>query len=163
MAESIELVTAERDAAIRESDHYQRKVLELQSKLSERECHIERMRESARLVTDERDRLIEKGIELSSKLHTFMEAKGALHAERDALERRLNDVLTAGWRSCIDHLIKPSDPCPVCRLSAVSKLLDDWEKAIERGVGVQPRAGIYNLRCALAPAVETHGQISKVE
>ena len=29
----------------------------------------------------------------------------------------LEDIKTAGWRSCIDHIIKPDSPCPVCLLA----------------------------------------------
>ena len=34
-----------------------------------------------------------------------------------------------GWRACIDHIIRPDSPCPVCE---VEKLTDEIEQKSER-------------------------------
>lgn len=34
----------------------------------------------------------------------------------DELRAELRSFITAGWRSCIDHLIKPEHNCPICRI-----------------------------------------------
>jgi len=34
-----------------------------------------------------------------------------------------------GWRSCIDHIIRPDSPCPVCR---IEELIREWESQAEQ-------------------------------
>jgi hypothetical protein len=68
----------------------------------------------------------------------------------------------AGWRSCIDHIIRPDSPCPVCRiteltaqLEAVKALNDDILRGIARGEHYAPdRREIYDR---LATALQERG------
>lgn len=33
------------------------------------------------------------------------------------------DIAKAGWRSCIDHIIKPESTCPVCEIERLNNVL----------------------------------------
>jgi hypothetical protein len=48
----------------------------------------------------------------------------------------LKEFAAAGWRSCIDHLIKPHDPCPICMIEQLTKALD---KSTRRSVDLQDK------------------------
>ena len=39
----------------------------------------------------------------------------AIREENKRLAEEVESFTNAGWRSCIDHIIKPETPCPVCR------------------------------------------------
>jgi len=41
-----------------------------------------------------------------------------MEKQRDDALLRLEEITKAGWRACIDHIIRPDSPCPVCRLEA---------------------------------------------
>lgn len=51
----------------------------------------------------------------------------------DQLNEKLRELQFSGWRSCVDHIIKKDDPCPVCTLNTVSNLLDDALKRMRGG------------------------------
>lgn len=38
------------------------------------------------------------------------------HCHVERLEAQIAAIEKAGWRSCIDHIIRPDSPCPVCRI-----------------------------------------------
>jgi DNA repair exonuclease SbcCD ATPase subunit len=42
----------------------------------------------------------------------------------------LEAQITSGWRSCIDHIIKPSDPCPVCLIEELEAENDKQRREI---------------------------------
>ena len=54
-------------------------------------------------------------------------------------QKRIDDLTerfqSAGWRSCIDHIIKPESSCPVCRIeeltARVQYLVDHWPVPLE--------------------------------
>ena len=33
-----------------------------------------------------------------------------------------------GWRSCVDHIIRPDSPCPVCRIAELEAEKEDYEE-----------------------------------
>lgn len=41
----------------------------------------------------------------------------------EQLEEELERFKTAGWRSCIDHIIKPEDECPVCMIIELEEFI----------------------------------------
>ena len=47
------------------------------------------------------------------------------HLERIAeLEAEQKAIAGSGWRSCIDHIIRPDSPCPVCRIAELEKKIE---------------------------------------
>jgi hypothetical protein len=83
--------------------------------------------------------------------------------EIKALSLKLDAITKAGWRSCIDHIIRPDSPCPVCalataeaRLSKASKAMEAWMNA---NYDAEEDTAIKELNEALAPAVEQRGCI----
>ena len=63
---------------------------------------------------------------ISNKLKDFVADTRGAEIERLTAE---NKALTeSGWRSCIDHIIRPDSPCPVCgieRLTSDNEMLRD--------------------------------------
>ena len=37
------------------------------------------------------------------------------------LERENAEMAKAGWRACLDHIVRPDSPCPVCRVEALER------------------------------------------
>lgn len=58
-------------------------------------------------------------------------ARETIKLQRDALEQ----MQSAGWRSCIDHIIKPESACPICRIekleAALTRCVDEIEENLE--------------------------------
>ena len=40
-------------------------------------------------------------------------------------QRTIQNFEKAGWRCCIDHLLKPEHPCPICKLERAEKQRDE--------------------------------------
>jgi hypothetical protein len=47
------------------------------------------------------------------------------------LKEEIANFTKAGWRSCIDHIIKPTDPCPVCERALDAKHIADLTRSLE--------------------------------
>lgn len=45
------------------------------------------------------------------------------------LQSRLDNFAKAGWRACIDHIIKPEHSCPVCALENAQAAFKESERA----------------------------------
>jgi hypothetical protein len=59
--------------------------------------------------------------------HPIGQLTGFLVSERDRtndLEDQIEKIKKGGWRSCIDHIIRPDSPCPVCEINALNAQLE---------------------------------------
>jgi len=46
-----------------------------------------------------------------------------LHADNERLRAEKQAIIDGGWRACIDHIIRPDSPCPVCRIAELKSAL----------------------------------------
>lgn len=56
--------------------------------------------------------------------HEGIDGTFAIRELREAAANCIERFEASGWRSCIDHIIKPEDPCPVCRIERLNAALD---------------------------------------
>lgn len=48
-----------------------------------------------------------------------------LEAQVESQRVEIEQLKSAGWRSCIDHIIRPDSPCPVCENERLRALVSD--------------------------------------
>jgi len=46
------------------------------------------------------------------------------------LEAEKKALIDSGWRACVDHIIKPDSPCPVCRIEELKAKLGRIQDAL---------------------------------
>ena len=46
-----------------------------------------------------------------------------------------------GWRSCIDHIIKPESACPVCKIESLQATITELREELK---GIAAREGCFN-------------------
>jgi len=49
-----------------------------------------------------------------------------------AVEDTTTDFTKAGWRCCIDHLLKPEHPCPICKIEELRTKLVTARNTLDR-------------------------------
>ena len=68
----------------------------------------------------------------------FEATKLVLIGFRDLLQAQIDHeqecpYWKAGWRACIDHIIRPDSPCPVCKVEEVQKDLAFFRSCAKTG------------------------------
>lgn len=63
------------------------------------------------------------------------EDNGCVACSLERIAALVEEIQKAGWRACIDHIIKPESQCPVCYASElaarVQYLVDHWPLPLE--------------------------------
>jgi hypothetical protein len=69
-------------------------------------------------------------------------------------------IEAAGWRCCIDHIIKPESPCPICKVEKLQTRIEELENRIDvyaEDVCLKQAKRIEELEEAIDKIVEACG------
>ena len=81
------------------------------------------------------------------------ELEAILNAERRPVVDTIEEITKSGWRCCIDHIIKPESPCPICALTESVNLLQAIKPYVINGATLKPE-----LRVRLDAAIAQYQQ-----